>query len=95
MDFQINAFDFTDDGALDRRMAVRQAHLDNAKKAKQAGHLIAGGAILDPNGKMIGSTLYLRFDSREEVDAFIASDPYVTGKVWDRIEVTTVRLVDL
>jgi uncharacterized protein len=95
MDFQINAYDFTDAAAIDRRMAARQAHLDKAKKMKAAGHLIAGGAMLDVTGKMIGSTLYLRFDTRAEVDAYIASDPYTTGKVWDRIEVKTIRLVDL
>lgn len=95
MDFQINAYDFTDPEAIDRRMAARQAHLDNARKAKAAGQLIAGGAMLDVTGKMIGSTLYLRFDSRQELDTFLATDPYVTGRVWDKIDVKVIRLVDL
>lgn len=89
------AHDFTDSEALTRRMAVREAHLANARKAKAAGNLIAGGAILSETGGMIGSTLFTRFATREELDQFLASDPYVTGKVWDKIEVKTIRLADL
>jgi uncharacterized protein YciI len=95
MDFLIIAHDFTDPEALTRRMAVREAHLANARKAKAVGNLIAGGAILDEAGKMIGSSLFARFATREDLDQFLASDPYVTGKVWDKIEVKTVRLADL
>jgi uncharacterized protein YciI len=92
MDFLVIVYDFTDSEALNRRMAVREAHLVKAREAKQAGKLIAGGAILDDSGKMIGSSMFARFDTREELDAHIAADPYVTGKVWDKIEVKTVRL---
>ncbi len=95
MDFQVNALDFTDEDAINRRMAVREAHLDGAKKLKASGHLIAGGAILNDSGKMIGSTLYLRYDQLDDVKAYIASDPYTTGKVWEKIDIKTVRLVDL
>jgi len=92
MDFLVIVYDFTDSEALNRRMAVREEHLVKAREAKQAGKLIAGGAILDDAGKMIGSSMFARFDTRAELDAHIAADPYVTGRVWDKIEVKTVRL---
>ncbi len=95
MDFLIVAHDHTDAGALGRRLEVRQAHLENARCAKDKGQFIAGGAILDITGKMIGSTLYLRFASRKELETYLAADPYVTGKVWDKIEIKEIRLVDL
>lgn len=95
MDFLIVAHDYTDAGALDRRLEVRQAHLDNARHAKDKGQFIAGGAMLDITGKMIGSTLYLRFSSRKDLEVFLSADPYVTGKVWDKIEIKEIRLVDL
>ena len=94
MDFLIVAHDFTDADALNRRLAVRQAHLDNARKAREQGQFIAGGAILDITGKMTGSTLYLRFPSRKELEDFLSNDPYVTGKVWDKMEIKEIRLVD-
>ncbi len=60
---------------------------------KEKGHLIEGGAILNNEGEMVGSTLYLRFDSREELDRWIANDPYVLGNVWIKVEVKPIRLV--
>jgi hypothetical protein len=93
MEFLITAYDGTDEGAPDRRIQVRSEHLEKARKMKEQGHLIEGGAILDDDGKMIGSTLYMQFDSREELQQYIDEDPYVTGKVWEKIEVKPIKLV--
>ena len=40
---------------------------------------------------MIGSTLVVEFDSRSDLDAWITADPYVTGGVWDLVEVHPFR----
>lgn len=87
------AYDADDENALDRRLKVREAHLKQARLMKEKGHLIEGGAILDKDGHMAGSTLLCRFDSREELDRWIANDPYVLGNVWIRVEVKPIRLV--
>jgi hypothetical protein len=50
-------------------MAARPAHIDGARLLKDSGKLIAGGAILDDAEQMIGSTLYVEFDSRAELDS--------------------------
>lgn len=92
MQFMITAFDGNDEDALERRMAVRDAHILGAKELKEAGKLIAGGAILDEADQMIGSTLYAEFDSREELDQWLNNDPYVTGGVWKNITVLPIRL---
>jgi len=93
MEFMITAYDAKDEQALERRLKVREAHLKQARLMKERGHLIEGGAILDDDGQMIGSTLYCRFDSREELDRWLANDPYVLGNVWVKIEIKTIRLV--
>lgn len=93
MEFLIIAYDATDADALERRMKARDLHLAQAEKMKKQGHLIEGGAILDDEGKMIGSTLYMRFDSREDLQNYIDNDPYVTGGVWEQIEVKPIKLV--
>lgn len=87
------AYDADDENALARRLKAREAHLKQARLMKDKGHLIEGGAILNNEGQMIGSTLYLRFDSREELDRWIANDPYVLGNVWIKVEVKPIRLV--
>ena len=92
MQFMVTAYDGKDDGALDRRMSVREEHIAGANKLKESGNLIAGGAILNENEQMIGSTMLVEFDSKAELDQWIANDPYTTGNVWQDINVLPVRL---
>ena len=92
MQYMITAYDGADPEAPNRREAVRPAHLDGIRELKAAGKFIAGGAILDDNGEMIGSTLYVEFDSREALEDWLNRDPYVTGDVWREITVTPIRL---
>lgn len=92
MQFMIIAYDGKDEEATNRRMAARPAHIDGARLLKESGKLIAGGAILDDAGQMIGSTLYVEFDSRAELDSWLEQDPYVTGGVWKDITVQPIRL---
>jgi len=41
---------------------------------------------------MIGSTMFVDFDSKAELDQWLASDPYVTGNVWQDISALPIRL---
>ena len=89
--YVIIAYDGTDADALDRRLAVREAHLENTRKLKAAGNFIEGGAMLDDQGKMIGSVVIVGFPSRNELDIWLNNDPYVTGNVWQKIEIQSFR----
>lgn len=93
MQFVVTALDYTDAGALERRMSQREAHLAGVKELIAKGHFLSGGAILDDSGKMIGSSLHMEFPDRAALDAVLQADPYINGKVWERIEVRQVRLV--
>ncbi len=92
MQFVVIAYDGTDAGARDRRLAARPAHLENARRMRKEGALLTGGAILDDRGAMIGSVLVVDFPSRTEFDAWLASDPYVTGDVWRKVEARPFRV---
>lgn len=90
--FLVVAHDGTDPEALDRRMATRPAHLANVKPLFEAGNIIAGGAMLDDAGKMVGSAQIVEFATRADLDRWLETEPYVTQKVWQRIEITPMRL---
>lgn len=90
MQFLILAYDGMDREALARRMAARNghiAHIDNSR-----ANMIAGAALLDGQGQMNGSAMMVDFPSREALDAWLKEEPYVTGKVWERVQVIPCRL---
>ena len=89
------AYDGTDAAAPDRRMSVREAHLQNIKPMVEKGELVAGGAILDDAGKMIGSVVICDFAAKADFDHWLKTDPYITGRVWQKIEVQPFRLAVL
>ena len=89
MQFIVKAYD--GEGMLERRLAVRPRHLEGM--AKLGAHVICAGGLLDEEGKMKGSALILDFPSREELDAYLAEEPYVQEHVWERIEVDRMNVV--
>ncbi len=93
--YLIHAYDYTDAQALERRMAARPAHFENVKNFKETGNFILGGAILSDEGQMIGSNAVFQFETKEELDAYLAHEPYVTGKVWEKIEVKLFRVANV
>lgn len=92
MFFLVTGKDGADAAALERRMANRPAHLDNSEKLRQEGKLILGAAMLDENGKMLGSIMVMNFDDRASVDRYLETEPYVSGKVWQDISVQSLAI---
>ncbi|MCR5723056.1 MAG: YciI family protein [Lachnospiraceae bacterium] len=89
MQFIIKAYDGA--GKLEKRMEVRPRHLEGMQKL--GDHLICAGGLLDDEGKMKGSALILDFDSREELDNYVANEPYVLEKVWEKIDIERLNVV--
>jgi len=93
MQYILIAYDGSDEQALERRMAVREAHLSNAKRMFEAGELWYAAGILDETGKMIGSMMLCDFPSRQEMEKrWLSREPYVVGKVWEKIEITRAQV---
>jgi uncharacterized protein YciI len=95
MTFLIVAQDFRDSEAPSRRMQQRSAHIEGVRRMKAEGTFLDGGAMLDDEGRMVGSMVLVEFPSRSEVDDWLAGDPYVTGRVWEQITVRPFRRVQL
>lgn len=92
MQFLVTGFDGTDEKALERRLAAREAHLNGVTAASEKGEHLYGAALLDGTGKMIGSFLVVDYPDREALDAWLKTEPYVLGNVWDRIEITPCKV---
>ena len=87
MQFLLIAYDGTDPEALQRRLDVREEHLQKINRLKMAGEFLFGGAILDNSGKMIGSMIVYEFPDRQVLDERLIDEPYITGGVWTKIEI--------
>lgn len=91
MQFAIIAFDFED--ALERRILSRDEHVKRLKELADHGQLLSGGALLDEDGKMIGSNVHLTFDTRASLDQWLASEPYIENRVWENVQVREIKLL--
>ena len=93
MQFIVIAYDGIDDKAIERRKAVREDHLKNAKEMFDSGKWLYAAAILDDSGIMIGSMVICDFDSREELKKqWLNREPYVLGKVWEKIDINRAQV---
>ena len=72
-------------------MEVRPRHLEGMEKLRS--HIICAGGLMDNEGKMKGSVLILDFPSRDDLDSYLASEPYVVEQVWEKIEIETMNVV--
>ena len=88
MYFIIHAKDYKDDQALERRMAVREAHMMGMTKLKKLGILHMACAHLNEKGDMCGSSLILELDNISEVHALLEEEPYIKNEVWEKIEIS-------
>jgi uncharacterized protein YciI len=61
------------DDYLERRAALRDEHLALARAAHERGDLLLAGALPDPYDR----ALLVWTAPREEVERFVAQDPYV------------------
>ncbi|KZO91939.1 hypothetical protein CALVIDRAFT_557881 [Calocera viscosa TUFC12733] len=79
--FLIYAPDLPD--AAPRRAKVRAEHLAGNTDRMDTGIFMLGGALLDTEGKMVGSAIVMRAESLDEVKEYVEQDIYTKGGVWD------------
>lgn len=89
--FVIHALDHAD--ALPRRLENREAHLAGLKKLAQNDQLHAAGVMLNDNGDMMGSSVHVSFADRNELENWLETEPYVLGKVWNSIDIQTIKVI--
>lgn len=87
MQYLVIAYD--NEGALDKRMAARPAHVEGTQKLMAEGKIVSACAMIEDE-KMVGSTVITNFETEEEFDAWLDNEPYVKGGVWDMNEIQIV-----
>lgn len=93
--YLIYAWDGTDELALDRRMNIPPTHLEGDKALKEKGQFLIGGAMLNEAGQMAGSMMVVQFETEEQLQHWLDHEPYITGKVWENIQVIPFRVANV
>lgn len=76
---------FDKPGALDLRLATREAHF--AYVRGHATKMRLGGPFLNAAGEMTGSLIFIEAESQAAAEAFSAEDPYTKAGVFERVEI--------
>lgn len=92
MQFLVTAYDGTDEGALDRRLAARNEHMKLVETMKKEGRYLCAAALLGENDKMIGSVLIVDFPTINDLEEWLKIEPYVTSNVWKQIDVKPCKV---
>ncbi len=87
----MHAWDSTGEDALERRMKVRPSHFESARKLKENGNFVFAGAILNDEEKMIGSMMVVQFETKEQLQHWLDTEPYISEKVWERMDLRPFR----
>ena len=89
MQYLIIAYD--KENALERRLETREAHVAGARKLMAEGKIINAAALIEDD-VMVGSTLYIDFETDEELDEWLENEPYVKNNVWNMDEFQIVPM---
>jgi uncharacterized protein YciI len=76
-------------GALEKRLASREAHL--AYLENHDGAVRLAGPFLDSEGKPAGSMLIVEAEDLAAAQAFADADPYAAAGLFEQVEVRAWR----
>ena len=85
--YAVVALDGTDAEAPARRAAVRQKHLEGASALHASGGMFTGGALLGPEGQMVGSLMVVEAESEQAARELIENDIYTREGVWQSYQI--------
>ena len=91
--FIVIAHDGKDEGALERRLSVRESHLEFASKMFDSGKWLFASALLDDEEIMNGSVIVCDFSSQKELEEeWLDKEAYVLGNVWEDVTIRKAKI---
>lgn len=94
MTWLVLAYDGEDAEAPARRLAARDAHVAFITEDAKAGRLALGLPLHDDAAQSLGSMMVIEGD-RAALDDYLATEPFATRDVWQRIETHPFRIAPL
>ncbi len=76
---------------MEQRMACREEHVKFIDKLRDQGKALLGAAMLDEEGEMMGSAIYLDM-TEEELQDYLDNEPYIVNGVWEEVEVMPCKI---
>ena len=95
MNFIVTGYDYKDALALERRLSVREEHMENIIQMKSEGKILFASAKVNDAGQMCGSIVFMEVSSKDEVEAYLEKEIYVKAKVWERVEIVACKIPEL
>jgi len=89
MQYLVIAYD--NEGALDKRMEARPAHVEGTQKLMAEGKIVSACALIEDD-MMVGSSVVTNFESEDAFNDWLENEPYVKGGVWDMEEIQIVPI---
>lgn len=92
MQYLIIAYD--NEGAIEKRMEARPVHLETTQKLMSEGKIVSACALIEED-EMVGSSVLTNFETEDELNAWLESEPYVISGVWnmDEIQIVPVKIM--
>jgi hypothetical protein len=87
MQFIIIGQDANDPDAPKRRAAARDSHIAYSEMAVKTGEQIFAAAMLNGEGQMNGSMMVVDFPDIESVKEWLDKEAYITGDVWQNVQI--------
>ncbi|MDR3475260.1 MAG: YciI family protein [Devosia sp.] len=84
--FCIHAFDRP--GSQELRARLRESHRVRLRKHDHPVAVRIGGPLLDDAGQMTGTMLVIEGETKDQVEAYLAGDPYVLKGLFAAVTVT-------
>ncbi len=87
------------ENVLEKRKSIRPAHLARLEHLSAEHRLLAAGPLMNQDGDnpflagIHGSLIIAKFNSLDEAKEWIAADPFVTAKVYQRITVKPFKMI--
>jgi uncharacterized protein len=92
MQYVVLGYDAKDADALNRRMSVRENHLQLAIENHNKGILLFAAGLLNDQDQMIGSNMIMEFESKTDLDIYLKNEPYIKGNVWEKVKVFPAKV---
>jgi uncharacterized protein YciI len=71
------------------RTELRTSHLDYLERRQEM--LLAGGALLDENGKPVGGLTLIDTEDQQVAERFAHEDPFQTGQLFASVQIMRWR----